>query len=104
MNIFIPINKKDLTPKQIKGILRALSVIKEKRDNALKSRTCAIGTPQREIYSKNEMASLTIHTDSFMVMTAIEAKEKCDMVIRDIKGVYLYAGQKDFTIIKFVNK
>ena len=36
MNIFIPINKKDLTPKQIKGILRALSVIKKKRDNTLK--------------------------------------------------------------------
>ena len=43
INVFIPINNKDLTPEQIKSALRVLSVIKEKRDNTLKGRTCIIG-------------------------------------------------------------
>ena len=46
MNVFVPIHKKDLTKQQIKDALRAISVIKEKRDGTLKGRTCVDGSKQ----------------------------------------------------------
>ena len=36
INAFMPINKQDLTREQIKGFVRAMSVIKDKRDVTLK--------------------------------------------------------------------
>ena len=44
MNVFIPIDKRDLIREQIKGTLWALSMIKEKRDYSLKGRTYAAST------------------------------------------------------------
>ena len=70
----------------------------------MKSETCAIGTPQHEIYSKNETASPTIHANSFMLVTTIEAKDWYHIGTGDISRVFLHALQKDFTVIKFANE
>ena len=104
MHVFIPAHRKDLTIEQIRKALRAISVIKEKRDGTLKGRTCAVGTPQREYYDKTETASPTVHADSFMLTTAIEAKEDREIGTGDIVGAFLHALEKDFTVIKFVNE
>ena len=47
MNTFISIDASKLTRKQKKKALRALSIIKEKRDSTIKGRTCADGRKQR---------------------------------------------------------
>ena len=49
LNVFMPINKKDLTRQQTKSAIRSMSVIKEKRYDKLKGRTCDVGTPQLQI-------------------------------------------------------
>ena len=77
--------------------------MKEKRDCALKGRACANSRKQREWHSKHEAASPTVHTDSFMLATAIEAKKKRDTATADIKGSHLHATQYDFTVVKFVH-
>jgi len=104
MHVFLPAHKRNLTKEQIRKTLRAISVIKEKRDDTLKGRTCAIGTPQRKYYDKNETASPTVHADSFMLTTAIEAKEKRKVGTGNIAGAFLHALEKYFTVIKFVNE
>ena len=50
INAFIPMHKKDLSREQIKNTLRVISVIKKKRNDTLKRRTCVVGTPQRKYY------------------------------------------------------
>ena len=103
MDVFIPMRKSKLSKEQMKRSLRAISVIKEKRDGILKGRACADGRKQRDWYPKHETASPTVHADSFMLTTAIEAKEKRDTATADIKGACLHATQDDFTVIKFVD-
>jgi len=79
-------------------------VIKEKCDKSFKGRICADSRKQREWYTKQKRASLTLHTESFMITTAIEAKKRWDVVTTDIKGAYFHALQDNFTVVKFVNK
>ena len=81
-----------------------MSAIKEKRDDSLKRLTCADGRKQRALCSKEETNSPTVHTDSFMIITATEALEGRAAYTGDIKGSFLHASQKYFTVIKFVNK
>jgi hypothetical protein len=47
----------ELTRKQNRGALRAISVIKEKRCGKLKGRTVGDGRVQRELYTKEETSS-----------------------------------------------
>ena len=104
MGVFSPIHRRNLSSTQIKNTLRAISVIKEKRDGTLKGRTCADGRKQRDWCTKHETSSPTVHTDSFMLVTAIEAKERRDVGTGDVQGACLHAKQKDFTVLKFVNE
>ena len=91
MDVFQPIYKKDLTKEQIKCALRALTVIKEKRDDTLKERTVADGNNQRPYYDKTETASPTPHIKSFMMMTAIEAFEQHHVRTGNVRGAFLHA-------------
>ena len=45
-----------------------------------------------------------VHSDSFMMVTAIESMECRDIATANIKRAYLHAYQKDFTIVKFINE
>ena len=47
VDTFVPMRKKNLTKQQRKSSLRAMSVVKEKRDGSLKGRTWAFGKAQR---------------------------------------------------------
>ena len=70
----------------------------------MKDRTVANRKDQWPFYSKIEIVSLIVHVDSFMVMTAIEAFKKRDTETGDVLGAFLCAAQKNFTIVKFVDK
>lgn len=56
------------------------------------------------MHNKYKTVSSTIDTDLFMIITAIKTKEDRDITTVNIKRVYLCTTQKDFIIIKFINK
>ena len=91
MDTFMLVHKKNLTDKQIREVLRAISIIKEKSDRILKGRTIVFGKKQHGLYKKHETFASTVHTDSFMAMIVIEAKEYHYVITRDIKRAFLYA-------------
>jgi len=64
--VFEPIDASTLTREQKKAALRAINLIKEKRSGVLKGRTCADGSVQRTMYTKEETASPTVSTDALM--------------------------------------
>ena len=78
--------------------------MKEKSDGVLKGRTVAFGKKQRGLHEKHETFAPTVHADSFMATTAIEAKEGRHAITGDVKGAFLHAQQKDFTVMKFMNE
>ena len=90
------------TPTQRKEALRAVNLIKEKRDGKLKGRTCADGRPQRSFYSKEQTSSPTVSTDALMMSMMIDAREKRDVATADVVGAYLNADMPDFVVLKLV--
>ena len=52
LDVFKAVHASSLTEQQKKEALREITVLKEKRDNTLKSRTCADGRSQRGKYTK----------------------------------------------------
>jgi Reverse transcriptase (RNA-dependent DNA polymerase) len=101
LNVYEPVNARLLTPEQRKGALRAINLIKEKRNGILKGRTVADGRIQRPLYEKSETASPTIATDALMLSIIVDAYEGRDVATADIAGAYLKAYMDDFVIMKF---
>ena len=60
LDVLEPLDAFTLTEEQKSDALRAISVIKEKRDGTIKGRTCADGSAQQGKFSKNETGSPTI--------------------------------------------
>jgi hypothetical protein len=89
----------ELTRKQKRGALRAISVIKEKRCGKLKSRTVGDGSVQRDLYTKEETASPTISTDALTMSIMIDAMERRDVATTDVAGAYLHAKMRDFALL-----
>jgi hypothetical protein len=53
LNVYESIDATLLSKEQKRGALRAINLIKEKRDGRLKGRTVADGRPQRSLYDKS---------------------------------------------------
>ena len=101
LNVYQAIDPKALTPQQKKEALRAINLIKEKRDGRLKGRTVADGRPQRNLYDKSETASPTVSSDALMLSIIVDAHENRDVATADVAGAYLKADMHDFVIMKF---
>ena len=86
---------------QKRSALRAINLIKEKRDGRLKARTCADGRPERKIYTKEDTTSPAISTDSLFTILIKAAKERRQIATWDIEGAYLLADQDRFVVGKF---
>jgi hypothetical protein len=78
------------------GALRAINLIKEKRDGRLKGWTVADARPQRPLYEKHETSSPTVSTDALLLTVAIDANEGRDVATADVAGAYLKADMTDF--------
>ena len=93
----------DLTTEQKKKALRAISLIKEKRNGILKGRTVADGRGQRGYVTKEESASPALYLDPFVVSLIIDAFEGRDVGLFDVPGAFLQAIFPDgkFIILKF---
>jgi hypothetical protein len=102
LDVLEPLDAFTLTDEQKAEALRALSVIKEKRDGTIKGRTCADGSPQQGKFSKAETGSPTIANDALFMSIMIDAFENRDVGTADIGGAYLHALMKRFISMRFV--
>jgi hypothetical protein len=104
LNVYESIDATSLTNEQKKGALRAINLIKEKRDGRIKGRTVADGRPQRTLYDKSQTASPTVSTDALMLSILVDAHEGRDVATADVAGAYLKADMDDFVVMKFVGE
>jgi len=101
LTVYESIDPTSLTKEQRRGALRAINLIKEKRDGRLKGRTVADGRPQRSLYDKSETASPTVSTDALTLSIIVDAHEGRDVATADVAGAYLKADMDDFVVMKF---
>jgi len=104
LNAYEPLDVKTLTNEQQRGAVRAINLIKEKRNGKLKGRTVLDGSVQRLMYNKSETTSLIVLSDEIRLPIVIDAYEKQDIATADIAGAYLKAYMTDFVIMKFTGK
>jgi hypothetical protein len=93
-----------ITQEQRSAALRAMNVIKEKRNGVLKGRTCADGSKQRNLFTKDETASPTTSADALLMSLIVDAKEDRDVATADIFGAYINADMTDFTLLRLTGK
>jgi hypothetical protein len=101
LDVYESVDPITLTHEQRKGALRAINLIKEKRDGDLKGRTVADGRPQRSLYNKTETASPTVSKDALMLSILIDAYKNRDVGTADVAGAYLKAYMDDYVLMKF---
>ena len=104
LDVYEPLDAKKLTRQQKRAALRAINLIKEKRNGTIKGRTCADGSSQKGLYDKTETTSPTVSTDALMLTIILEAFEARDLATADVVGAYLKAYMKDFVIMKFTGE
>eukprot|EP00957_Ditylum_brightwellii_P077598 5896116-Ditylum_brightwellii.AAC.1 len=73
--------------------------ITKKRCRRVKTQGCANGRNHREIYSKEEAASLTVLLEAILLASVIGAKEGRDITTTDILITYLNADMDDKLIM-----
>ncbi len=76
--------------------------LRQKKNGAVKARSCANGNPQREHIAKEEAAAPTAALESVFLTLTIDAKENREVVTIDIPGAILHADNKDYMIMKMV--
>jgi Reverse transcriptase (RNA-dependent DNA polymerase) len=104
LGVYEAVDATKLTYAERKGALRAINLIKEKRDGEIKGRTVADGSGQRSLYDKSETASPTVSTNALVLTIIVDAYENRDVGTADVAGAYLKADMKDFVIMKFTGE
>ena len=99
LNSFIPRDAKSLTREERVKALSTVVFMKEKRDGIIKTRSCVIGSPQREYIKKEDAASPTVATDSVFITGAINAHEERDVTTFDIPGAFINTKTNEFVIM-----
>jgi Reverse transcriptase (RNA-dependent DNA polymerase) len=92
--VFKPVDMKTLTPQQLKRVLRAITLVTEKRSGKIKGRTVVDGRGQREYIDPDEATSPTVCTESLLISMSMDGKERRDVATCDIEGAYLNASMK----------
>ena len=100
LSVYEPVAPASLTKQQRKAALRAINLIKAKRDGRLKGRTVADGRAQM----KSETSSPTVATDALMLSIVVDAHEGRDVATADVAGAYLKANMDDFVLLKFTGE
>ena len=67
LDVYESVDPSTLTREQKANALRAINLIKAKRDGQLKGRIVADGRPQWSLYDKSETASPTVATDALIL-------------------------------------
>jgi hypothetical protein len=74
----------DLSEEDRKKALSSLIFLKEKKSGAIKARSCANGSVQREHVAKEDAAVPTVGLNSVFITSTIDAKESRKVVTIDI--------------------
>jgi hypothetical protein len=98
--VFEPKHAEGLSQQEKRASLRAVNLIKEKRNGDIKGRICADGSVQRDLYNKAETSSPTVSNEALMYTIIVDAKEHRDVATADVVGAYLTADMVDFTLMK----
>ena len=101
---FDPVHAHKLTKAQKDAALRAVNLIKEKRNGDIKGRTCADGRKQRPLYTKGEMSSPTLSSESLLMLLCVDAIEERDTAFCDVAGAYLNALMKELVHMKLTGE
>ena len=104
LDVYEAVDARLLTRQQRRAALRAINLIKRKRDGTLIGRTVADGSVQRALYDKVEAASPTVATDALLLSILIDAHEGRDVATADVAGAYLKACMTDLVIMKFTGE
>ena len=86
--VYYPIHVSDLTPLERKRAMESLIFLTEKRDGTIKTIFCANGSTQREYMNREESASPTVMTESILITSVIDAKQKRDVMTCDIPNAF----------------
>ena len=100
LQVFDPVNARKLTLQQRKDALRAIDLIKLKRDDSVKGRTVADGSKQRKDFTKEDTSSPAVHFDSFLASLTIDALESRDVATAEVASAYLKANMSDFVMLR----
>lgn len=86
--MFEPININELTANEKKNAMECITFLIEKRNNDIKTRTCADGRAQRGHVDRDEAASLMESVDAIIITSAIDAKQNRDVMTLDIPNAF----------------
>ncbi len=100
--MFEPQHAQDLSDNDRKKALSLLIFLRQKKNGAVKVRSCANGNPQREHIAKEEAAASTVALDLVFLTLTIDVKENREVVTINIPGAFLHADNKDYVIMKMV--
>jgi hypothetical protein len=100
--VFEPKHANDLSEEDRKKALSLLIFLKEKKSGAVKARSCANGSVQREHVAKEEAVAPTVRLDLVFITSTIDAKESRKVVTINNPGAFLHADNEDYVIIKMV--
>jgi hypothetical protein len=104
LSVYQSVDPTKLTREQRMAALRAIILIKEKRDGRLKGRTVTDGRSQRTLYNKSETASPMVSSDALILSIIIDAYEQRNVATADVAGAYLKAFMDDFVLMKFTGE
>ncbi len=78
--MFEPQHARDLSDDTKKKALSSLIFLRQKKNGAVKARSCANGNPQREHIAKEEAAAPTVALELVFLTSMIDAKENREVV------------------------
>jgi hypothetical protein len=100
--VFEPQHARDLLDDDKKKALSSFIFLRQKKNGAVKARSCANGNPQREHITKEEAAAPTVALELVFLTSTIDAKENREVVAINIPGAFLHADNEDYVIMKMV--
>jgi hypothetical protein len=100
--VFEPQHARDLSEDNKKKALLSSIFLRQKKNGAVKTRSCANGNPQREHIAKEEAAAPTVALELVFLTSTIDAKETREVVTINIPGAFLHVDNEDYVIMKMV--
>ena len=94
-NSFKPIHWRELTKEQKRTILESHIFMKQKQSGEIKGRTVAGGNKQRGYIDKEESSSPTMATESVILTSIIDAKEKHEIAVIDVPNAFIQTVVED---------
>ena len=87
-NIFVPKHRYELTPKQKGSVLESFIFVEQKRSGSDKARLVVNEAQQRGHVNKEKTSSPAAFTESIILTSIVDAKERQDVATVDIPNAF----------------